>query len=58
MDVPKVEHFADIGKMYSEIKIETIKAFVKRFKQEINLPLYVQDVFNNIVNEFVGENNA
>jgi hypothetical protein len=36
-------------------RAEAIKGFAARFKQEINLPLAVMKVFDNLVKEMVGE---
>ena len=42
-------------KTYKETKAEAIKEFAERVKQEINFPLAVWKVFDNLVKEMVGE---
>ena len=52
------EHFADIGKMYSEIKAEAIKEFAERLKKQIHIK-EIRDVYgkkiDNLVKEMVGD---
>ena len=57
------DSFTDIGKLYSEIKVEAIKEFAKRLKSPIyinsNLLVYqceaVESMIDDIVKEMVGE---
>lgn len=59
----EVETFADIGKMYSEIKAEAVKEFAERLKKEINVRTTFskeQDknvliYIDNILKELVGD---
>lgn len=54
----ETERFADIGKMYSEIKAEAIKEFAERLKK-IAYKYFVYSVtvneIDNLVKEMVGE---
>ena len=49
--------FADIGKMYSEIRAEAIKEFAERLEEKIfNCDLvYVYEHIDNLVKEMVGD---
>ena len=52
----EIEWFADIGKMYSEIRAEAIKEFAERLKAEMSFGRYIQaDQINNLVKELTGE---
>ena len=59
----EVETFADIGKMYSEVKAEAVKEFAERLKKEINVRTTFskeQDknvliYIDNILKELVGD---
>ncbi len=61
-------HFADIGKMYSEVKAEVIKEFAERLKEEADgydfcgdgviYQMVDIDDIDNLVEEMVGEDNA
>lgn len=62
------KYFADLGKMYSEIRAEAIEGFVERFEDkvnEINFPEYAvvekmlvicKKIMNDTVKEIVGDN--
>lgn len=47
------KQFADIGKMYSEIKSEAIKEFAERLKPKLSV--YDEVYVDNLVKEMVGE---
>ena len=51
--------FADIGKMYSEVKAEAIREFAERLKKYSECYSYVtpRDI-DNLVKEMVGEDNG
>lgn len=57
----KIDSFADIGKMYSEIKAEAIKEFAERLRD--NLPLckmmsdFVMRSVDKTLKEMIGEEN-
>ena len=58
----EVETFADIGKMYSEIKAEAYREFAVRLLSligSVELPnLELRRHINNILNELVGDSNG
>lgn len=54
-----IDSFADIGKLYSEIKAEAVKEFAKRLKPMLGFGKYMSyEEIDNLVAEMVGEENA
>ena len=57
----EIERFADIGKMYSEVRAEAIKEFAERLKNEFEISsayssAYIECQIDNIVKEMTEEN--